>query len=69
MALAGLVRDILVALPAFAGHPAHLPYNAVFTIEIVFLALAILVAAPLVLKRFRTSDPLTVPNPKPVEAT
>lgn len=47
VALAGVVRDVLVALPAFSGLQTQTPYNIVFTIEIVFLALAILLAIPL----------------------
>ncbi|MDB2407246.1 PucC family protein [Jannaschia sp.] len=51
VALAGIVRDLLVGLPAFAGLPASAPYNIVFTIEIVFLALAILACIPLALRQ------------------
>ena len=70
VALAGIVRDILVALPSLAGLPAHVPYNAVFMIEILFLGLALLVAVPLVLRRDgQSSDNLADPKPKPVEVT
>ncbi|MEM9710015.1 MAG: PucC family protein [Pseudomonadota bacterium] len=51
VALAGIVRDILVALPALSGFAAHMPYNVVFVIEIGFLALAILMVIPLVFRR------------------
>ncbi|MEL7390881.1 MAG: PucC family protein, partial [Pseudomonadota bacterium] len=44
VALAGILRDIMVANPALSGLSAHAPYNFVFMIEIVFLTLAILVA-------------------------
>ena len=51
VALAGIVRDVLVTLPAFSGLSAHTPYNAVFMAEIAFLVLAILVCLPLAAKR------------------
>ena len=51
VALAGIVRDVLAALPAFAGLSAHTPYNVVFMAEIAFLVLAILVCLPLAAKR------------------
>ena len=47
VALAGIVRDVLVSISALSGLQAHTPYNVVFTIEIVFLAAAILVAIPI----------------------
>ena len=56
IALAGLVRDILVARDAIAGLPAHAPYNTVFGIDIVFLALAVIVAIPLGARLARPSD-------------
>ncbi|MEM8580324.1 MAG: PucC family protein [Pseudomonadota bacterium] len=54
VALAGIVRDVLVGLPVFSGLQTHTPYNVVFTIEIVFLALAILVAIPLAARLSQT---------------
>ncbi len=68
VALAGVVRDILVSIPAFAGLPAHTPYNLVFMIEVVFLALAILVCIPLAVSH----NPIrgrraTAPQPNSVE--
>jgi BCD family chlorophyll transporter-like MFS transporter len=51
VALAGIVRDVLVTLPAFSGLSPHTPYNAVFMAEIAFLVLAILVCLPLAAKR------------------
>ena len=47
VALAGIVRDLIVNAPAFNGVSAHTPYNAVFTIEIVFLILACAILIPL----------------------
>ena len=47
MALAGIVRDGLVAMPALAGYGAAAPYNVVFMTEAAFLVLAIAVAVPL----------------------
>ncbi len=46
VALAGIVRDILVASPGLGGLSPETPYNFVFGIEMVFLVLAILVAMP-----------------------
>ncbi|MEM9909155.1 MAG: PucC family protein [Pseudomonadota bacterium] len=70
VALAGLVRDVLVGLEAFSGLEAHTPYNVVFMIEIVFLALAIFVAIPLAAHRIRISGVQSAPVPqnKTVEA-
>ncbi|ABV94631.1 pucC [Dinoroseobacter shibae DFL 12 = DSM 16493] len=47
VALAGILRDVLVNLPGEEGLGVHTPYNVVFGIEILFLALAVLVALPL----------------------
>ena len=46
VALAGIVRDLLVAYPGPAGLLPQTPYNVVFGIEMLFLALAILIAIP-----------------------
>ena len=54
VALGGVARDALVAMPAFSGLGAHTPYNLVFTAEIIFLGLAVFVALPLVLVRGNT---------------
>lgn len=51
IALAGIVRDLLLGTGAFGGLQAHAPYNVVFMIEIACLALAVVVAIPLVTKR------------------
>ncbi|MEM9249931.1 MAG: PucC family protein [Pseudomonadota bacterium] len=65
IAAAGIVRDVLVALPTADGIAAHTPYNAVFTLEIVFLACAVLVALPLARGLARTISSET--KTKPVE--
>ncbi|MCG6885372.1 MAG: PucC family protein [Silicimonas sp.] len=46
VALAGIVRDIIVQMPALGGLSPHAPYNYVFAIEIAFLLLALLLAVP-----------------------
>jgi BCD family chlorophyll transporter-like MFS transporter len=51
VALAGIVRDGLVALPAVAGSGATAPYNTVFTLEALILLVAIAVALPLARSR------------------
>lgn len=63
IALAGIVRDVVIATPAFAGLRASAPYNTVFSIEIMFLALAILVAIPLLLRGTRSNVPSAQANP------
>lgn len=50
IALAGLVRDVLVTFSVATGLEPQTPYNVVFGIEVVFLALALLVALPLLAK-------------------
>ncbi|MDJ0627172.1 MAG: PucC family protein [Rhodobacter sp.] len=47
VALAGVVPDILVALPAAEGFSRYAPHNVVFGIDILFLVLAVLAAVPL----------------------
>ncbi len=64
VALAGIVRDVLVALPAFGGLHAHTPYNIVFMIEIAFLASAILVAIPLLTRRVQATSQRQSPAPQ-----
>ena len=70
IALAGIVRDILVALPAFSGLQPQTPYNIVFTVEILFLGLAILVAVPLAVRTLTTSAQENAPHTQrtPLEA-
>ncbi len=53
VALAGIVRDIVVGLQNPAGSGEATPYNIVFSIEIISLAAAVLVIWPL-LKKTRT---------------
>ncbi|MEL7105370.1 MAG: PucC family protein [Pseudomonadota bacterium] len=47
VALAGVVRDLLIGVNTIAGLQPETPYNVVFMIEIAFLILAALVAMPL----------------------
>jgi BCD family chlorophyll transporter-like MFS transporter len=48
MALAGWVRDLIVALPADGnGLSVETPYNAVFSMEMAFLVIAVLILYPL----------------------
>ncbi len=47
VALGGIVRDVLVEMAPEGGLAPHAPYNVVFSIEMLFLALAVLVALPL----------------------
>lgn len=54
IALAGIVRDLIVGLQHIAGKGAETPYNTVFMIEILFLALAIVIAWPFLKSRART---------------
>ncbi|MFK7881660.1 PucC family protein [Roseobacter sp.] len=66
IALAGIVRDILVVTPTFAGLRVSTPYNIVFLIEMAFLASAIIIVIPILLRSARSGDART--QPKPVEA-
>lgn len=50
VALAGIVRDIIVGLQGPTGSAVQTPYNVVFTIETISLAAAILVIWPLIRK-------------------
>lgn len=51
VALAGVIRDLLVNMQTLGGYQAHAPYNVVFMTEIAFLAIAILVIIPLAARR------------------
>ena len=53
VALAGIVRDAILAAPTEATTAAHAPYNAVFLIEIVFLVLACTTLLPMLAKHVR----------------
>ena len=55
VALAGIVRDIVVGLQNPTGSGEATPYNIVFSIEIISLAAAVLVIWPL-LKKTRTKE-------------
>jgi BCD family chlorophyll transporter-like MFS transporter len=69
--LAGIVRDILVSTSDSAGLQISTPYNVVFTIEMAFLVVAILIAIPLVIRRDaeKTSRRRATAHSKPVEAS
>jgi BCD family chlorophyll transporter-like MFS transporter len=68
VALAGIVRDIIVGLQGPAGPAAHAPYTLVFTIEAVSLLAAILVILPLARSALRQILP-TNANSKRAEAS
>jgi BCD family chlorophyll transporter-like MFS transporter len=70
IALAGIVRDLIVGFHAGTGSASQTPYTVVFTIEIVFLLLAIGVMIPLV-KSFsgQPEEPdMRVPGPDKMTA-
>ena len=68
VALAGIVRDIIVGLQGATGNAVSVPYNAVFLIEAASLLAAILVIWPMVRK---FSNPIDINNAhkKQVEAS
>ncbi|MFP7672753.1 PucC family protein [Marivita sp. S0852] len=51
MALAGWIRDVIVALPADTGLSVETPYLTVFSLDTAFLVLAVLIAIPLAMRR------------------
>ncbi|MEO1276688.1 MAG: PucC family protein, partial [Pseudomonadota bacterium] len=57
IALGGVLRDVIVAMPDSARLGAEMAYLPVFGLEIIFLALAAAVALPL-LPRARRTDAL-----------
>ena len=62
IALAGIVRDVIVGFNAEAGLSTHTPYTVVFSIEIVFLVLAGLAFIPLARsRRMGSGSKATVP--------
>lgn len=78
VALAGIVRDVILAMPSEVGQTAHAPYNIVFMIEIVFLMLAIAAifslskaSQGLSLRKAtqRTPNPDDIPKINPVEVS
>lgn len=72
VALSGITRDVLLNTGTFSGLSAQAPYNLVFTIEIAFLATAILIAIPLAARRGRqqgASTAAATPKTNSVEVT
>jgi BCD family chlorophyll transporter-like MFS transporter len=71
IALAGIVRDILVGLDGAAGLAPQTPYNIVFAVEIAFLILAAIVARPRKAhKKDANRSPLSAdPHPNPMEVS
>ncbi len=68
VALAGIVRDLIVGLQGPTGNGAHTPYNVVFTLEAVSLLIAIVVIWPMAQrasKRIEINNSIT----KEVEAS
>jgi BCD family chlorophyll transporter-like MFS transporter len=57
VALAGVVRDLVVGLQGATGNVAQTPYSIVFTIEIISLAAAVLVIWPLLKKTTKRNIP------------
>ncbi|MEL6451963.1 MAG: PucC family protein [Pseudomonadota bacterium] len=77
VAMAGVLRDVILAGAPAVGLPAHAPYNAVFLVEVVFLALACATLIPL-LTRARSARggqaqisprATTGPHTEPAEAS
>lgn len=62
IALAGIVRDLIVGLQHITGTAAETPYNFVFAIEIVFLGLALIAAWPFLTSREKTQTPSQTDN-------
>ena len=67
--LAGLIRDALVASSALTGLRLQTPYNLVFTIEMIFLAAALVVAVQLLVRTKRSAKTMrdSAPQTNPVE--
>lgn len=59
VALGGIARDVILATAPEGGIALQTPYNVIFTTEALCLALAILVAIPLLERRRPTSGPLS----------
>ncbi len=68
VALAGIVRDIIVGLQSPTGNAAHLPYTFVFTVEAISLLVAIAVLLPMARRAVRRT-PLPQTNTKRMEAS
>ena len=71
VAMAGIVRDVLVGFGPDGGIQAHTPYNLVFMIEIIFLVFVIFMAAPLAVsaRKARRASLSRDTNPNPVEVS
>ncbi|WP_299154747.1 PucC family protein [uncultured Tateyamaria sp.] len=75
IALAGIVRDLIVGWHGDVGRAAQTPYTLVFMVEIVFLVLAILILLPALKRPVKPDDRLemcapaepTTQNSTPVE--
>ena len=57
VALAGIVRDVIVGLQGQSGNNVHMPYNVVFTIEALSLLAAIAVILPMAWHMKQTHRP------------
>lgn len=68
VALAGIVRDLIVGFQGSAGNSVQTPYNVVFGIEVLSLLVAILVIWPAVRQTNRTVK-TNNSNTKPLEAS
>ena len=70
VALAGVVRDILINRPVLSGLEFEMPYLVVFAAEIVFLILALFVLVPLLAQaRRQISQTTDRPKPRSVEVS
>ncbi|WP_299965863.1 PucC family protein [uncultured Roseobacter sp.] len=72
VALAGILRDAILALPNGLETTAHAPYRAVFLVEIVFLVLAcamLLSQARQTSQQHTSPRPAAGPPPHPAEAS
>ncbi|MFK7939183.1 MAG: PucC family protein [Roseovarius sp.] len=68
VALAGVVRDVVVGLQGATGNDAHTPYNVVFSIEVIALLAAVAVIWPMI-RRVPERDNLNNSNTQGVEAS
>jgi BCD family chlorophyll transporter-like MFS transporter len=68
VAMAGIVRDVIVGIQGPVGNAAHAPYNVVFIIEALSLMAAILVIWPIARQAKRRIN-IKTSNTNPVEAS
>lgn len=70
MALAGWVRDLIVAMPTQNGLSVQTPYLTVFSIEMAFLVVAVIITIPLAVRGglSQTRSPAAPSQSNPVEA-